>query len=96
MGKLGLVGLVLAGLFLTMLAGCSGKVSKGNYDKIQNGMTRAEVEKILGKPTEEAGGGGVAGEITGSAKVLTWADGEKSIMVTFVNDKVTLKAQTGL
>jgi len=90
------VGLVLVVFFAAMLAGCGSKVSKGNYDKVSNGMTQAEVEKILGKGTEEAGGGGVLGKITGSGKAITWKDGEKSIAVTFVNGKVATKVQQGL
>ena len=39
---------------------------------------------------------GAVGNLTGSAKVMTWKDGEKTITVTFVNDKVALKAQRGL
>ena len=38
--------------------GCGSKVSKGNYDKITNGMTVAEVEGIMGKGTEESAGAG--------------------------------------
>ena len=91
-----LVAMVVGGFMLALLGGCGGKVSKSNYDRIDNGMTQAEVEKILGKPTDEAGGGGVLGKITGSGKVLTWTDGDKSIAVTFVNDKVTTKIQKGL
>ncbi len=95
-GRLVLCGMLLAGLALAVLPGCSSKVSKSNYDKINTGMTVAEVEGILGKGTEEAGGGGAIGNLAGSAKVMSWKDGDKTITITFVNDKVTLKAQKGL
>jgi hypothetical protein len=36
-----------------LLAGC-GKISKKNFDKISNGMSRSEVEGILGPGTEVA------------------------------------------
>ncbi len=31
-----------------------------------------------------------------SGKILSWTDGEKKITVTFVNDKVVAKTQSGL
>ena len=89
-----LIGVLMLGLILLFLSGC-GKVSKSNYDKIENGMTVSQVEGILGKG-KEAGAAGAIGNLTGSVKVITWGDDKKSITVTFVNDKVTLKAQKGL
>jgi len=88
-----LVVLLLAGMALS-LAGCS-KVTKGNYDKIKNDMTKAEVENILGKGEDSGGKVGV-GDVSISGAVTTWTDGDKQITVTFVNDKVTAKAQKGL
>ena len=90
-----LTGLALIGLLLAGLVGCS-KITKENYDKIETGMTLAEVEGILGKGTEKAGIAGAVGDLTGAGKVMTWGDEEKSITVTFANDKVTVKAQNGL
>lgn len=89
-------GLVIAGLMCILVAGCGSKVSKSNYDKINNGMTVAEVEGILGKGTEQAGGAGALGNLTGSARIIAWTDEGRTITVTFLNDKVTAKAQTGL
>ena len=92
-----IVYLLVAGMAAAMLAGCGGsRVSKGNFDKLQNGMTQAEVEKILGKSASQAGGGGAVAGITASGKILAWTDGEKKITVTFVNDKVVAKTQLGL
>jgi len=90
--RLVLVGLLVAGLATTFVVGCGGKVSKSNYDKIENGMTVEEVKDILGEPAKTTGGG--VGALSG--KVMTWEDGDKQIVVTFANDKVTLKSQTGL
>jgi hypothetical protein len=95
-GKRALVGLLMFGLMATMLAGCGSKVSKDNYEKVKAGMTLAEVEGILGKGTEKAGVGGALGNLAGSAKVVEWKDGDKSITATFLNDKMTTKIQTGL
>jgi hypothetical protein len=89
------LGLLLIGLVVPVLAGCS-KVNKENYDKIETGMTFKDVEGILGEGTEKAGIGGAIGEIAGSGKVVTWGDEKKSITVTFANDKVVAKAQKGL
>ncbi len=90
-----IVGVALLGLAVLVLSGCN-KLSKSNYDKIQNGMTSSQVEDILGQGTEKAGAGAAVGNLGGSAKVITWGDEKKSVTVTFVNDKVVLKAEQGL
>jgi hypothetical protein len=89
------------------LAGCSGsKVIIGNYEKIKDGMSLKEVEGILGTGKEQASSGvNVPGVSAGgvsvpgmqmSGKAMVWQDGNKSITVTFINDKVAGKAQSGL
>jgi hypothetical protein len=80
---------------LALACGCS-KVSKANYDKVEVGMTTSQVEAILGKGTEKAGAGGAIGSLAGSGKIVTWGDENKSITVTFANDKVVAKAEKGL
>ena len=87
--------LVLVTALLSGAIGCT-KVSKENYEKVQSGMSLSEVEGILGKGTEKAGLGGAIGNLSGSAKILTWGDEEKSITITFANDKVVAKAASGL
>ena len=92
---------VLAGVLLlavtgAALTGCGSKVSKDNYDKIKDGMTLKEVEGLLGKGEVQTDLGGSIGSVTGSAKVVRWSDGDKSITVTFVNDKATVKTSSGL
>jgi len=78
-----------------LVMGCS-KVTAENYDKIQTGMTSAQVEQILGKGTEQSGGGLAIGDLSASAKTVTWENGDKSITVTFANDKVLMKVKKGL
>jgi hypothetical protein len=93
-----LCGLVLAGFVLAMLPGCGAKVSKSNYDKVKDGMTLAEVEKILGKGEAVASVSGALGDLAGSSKTYKWvneADGI-TITITFVNDKMQLKTATGI
>jgi hypothetical protein len=86
-----LTGVVLIAFLAVVVTGCS-KVTKANYDKIENGMSRADVEKILGKG--EASGGGV-GDISGA--IVKWAKNDDVwITITFANDKVVTKAQNGL
>ena len=88
--RVALVCIVLLGLGMIMLAGCGSKVTKSNFDQIKTGMTVAEVEAILGKGTESTGAAGAIGSLAGSVKVMAWKDGDKTITVTFANDKVAL------
>src|SRR5437588_11356830 len=47
--------LMLAGVLCLVLAGCGpSKLTKENYDKIQNDMTLAQVAEILGSGTKQA------------------------------------------
>ena len=93
-----LCGLLATSLMMVTMVGC-GKgvdVSKEAYDKVETGMTLAQVEAILGKGELQAGGSGGIGGLTGSAKIYKWVDGDKTITITFANDKVKTKLQTGL
>ena len=83
---------LLACLLIVGLVACA-KVTQENYDKIKDGMTAKEVEAILGKPVEGEGGGVALGGMSAGTKV--WKDGNKKISITFMNDKVTLKAKDG-
>jgi hypothetical protein len=90
-----------------LLAGCGkSKVSKENYDKIQNGMSLADVEKLLGKGTDDSGdGANVAGQfgvdVVGTSgggtgvKTYVWESGNKKITVYFKQDKVVNKNAAG-
>jgi uncharacterized membrane protein len=46
----------LAAVLLLGLAACS-RVTADNYDRLQTGMTRAEVHALLGAPDKVSGGG---------------------------------------
>jgi len=83
-------------LIAAVVGGCGSKVTQANYDRIQIGMSRAEVEDILGEGTAKGGAGFAVPGMSASGMVVEWRDGDKSISVTFLNDKVTLKTQTGL
>ena len=71
---------------LVALAACT-KITQENFDKIRDGMTRAEVESILGTPSESSSAG-VAGISGGSA---TWKGDAGTITIQFFNDKVRMK-----
>jgi len=64
-----------------------GKLTKANADKIKEGMSKAEVEAILGpgKAKADAGKGGV----------YIWQEDGKSITITFVDDKATVVLKAG-
>ena len=79
-----------------LLAACGSAVSQANYDQVKNDMTVAEVEGILGKPTETKSAGGAIGEMAASGQTSVWKDGVKEIHVTFVNGKVVAKTQKNL
>ncbi|MDC9519541.1 DUF3862 domain-containing protein [Pseudoalteromonas sp. S327] len=69
------------------LAACS-KVSLENYEKIEVGMDKAEVEAILGSADNCV------------EKALhtncVWGDESKNIEITLVSDKVTIYSKHGI
>lgn len=74
-------------ILLILLLGCGSKLTQENFDKIQNGMSMAEVKSILGEPAEAQSVG--LGPFSGVS--ATWKDKKTVINIHFVNDKVTLK-----
>lgn len=94
--------LTLAASMLLALAGCERKVDDAHFDRVANGMTLAEVEKILGSGTKQdvggvsISGGGIAGsKSSNSQSTYVWQDGNREIAITFVNDKVIQKNKSG-
>ena len=73
--------------FCVLLAACS-KVNQENYAKLKTGMTKAEVEALIGEPTECAGAIGLTS--------CTWGDEKAFISVQFAADKVMLFSGQGL
>ena len=84
------VGLALL-LCSTLLLGCASKITQENFEKIQSGMTQAEVTAILGEPTESSSIG--LGPFGGTTS--TWKDGGRTITIQFVNGKVFAKVFSG-
>ena len=77
-----------ASLLLTMLAGCGGtKITRENCQKITELMPRAEVEQILGPPTQSYQG------------ILTWrgkTSEQRIIVVLDEEQRVSEKTCEGL
>jgi hypothetical protein len=73
--------------FCVLLAACS-KINQENYSKIKAGMSKAEIEHLLGKPTECSGALGMSS--------CTWGDQKTFISVQYAADKVVLHTGQGL
>jgi hypothetical protein len=73
--------------FCVLLAACS-KVNQENYSKISAGMPRAEVENVLGKPTQCSGALGMSS--------CTWGDQKSFISIQYAADNVVLFSAQGL
>ena len=72
---------------LLTLAACS-KVNQENYSKLSAGMPKAEVEKLLGSPTDCSGALGMSS--------CTWGDKNSFISVQYAGDKVLIFSGQGL
>jgi hypothetical protein len=87
------------------IAGCGDSVTDENFAKINNDMSRKQVEKIMGGEGDEetSGGFGVSssGLMTGNStennpiKTFSWKSGDKMIIVDFRGDKVVNKSKRG-
>ena len=78
--------LLIAPLFLSI--GCDrlagSKLTKANYDQVSIGMSKSQVETILGKPTSAE----TKDMLIFKKTTYRYEDGEKFAMVTFKNDEV--------
>ena len=73
--------------FCVLLAACS-KINQRNYSKLSTGMTKAEVEQLLGTPTDCSGALGMSS--------CTWGDQKSFISVQYAGDKVLIFSGQGL
>ena len=75
-------------IFLTVLlilSGCSGsKLTLANYNKVTTGMSKAQVERILGPPTSVD----KVDMFIFKKTTYRYEDGKKFAMITFKNDEV--------
>jgi hypothetical protein len=79
--------LLIAALFFSV--GCNrglsgSKLTKANYDQISMGMSKSQVETILGSPTSAE----TKDMLIFKKTTYRYEDGEKFAMVTFKNDEV--------
>src|SRR5262245_11273254 len=81
MFRLGLAAALV--IWCLCLAGCSSKITRDNFDKIKTGMSRSDVEAILGSPTKTRGD-----EKTNSA---IWQDDDNMITVVYQDGKVVFQ-----
>ena len=77
--------LVMATLLLASACDRSGsKLTSANYDQISMGMSKSQVETILGKPTSVE----TKDMLIFKKTTYRYEDGKKFAMVTFKNDEV--------
>ncbi|WP_339525375.1 hypothetical protein [Pseudomonas sp. EA_35y_Pfl2_R111] len=70
-----------------LLAACN-KINQDNYTQLKAGMSKNEVEGLLGKPGECAGALGMSS--------CTWGDEQRFISVQYAGDKVMMFSGKGL
>ena len=70
-----------------LLAACSN-LTQENYSRLKPGMARAEVESLLGKPSQCSGALGLSS--------CTWGDTERYVSVQYAGDQVLLFSAKGL
>ncbi len=91
--KTQLLGLLFAALVLLSLGACNrdalsgSKLTSANYDQISLGMSKAQVETILGSPTTAE----TKDMVIFKKTTYRYEDGAKFAMITFKNDEVDSK-----
>jgi hypothetical protein len=101
--KYGRLAVVLA--LCLVIPACKNKLTKANVEKVKEGMTLDEVEKIIGKGNKETGdGSNVAAQFgvalpatpTGNApEIYTWESGNKTVTLYVREGKVLKKVESG-
>ena len=91
MKKIYSLALIIAALLVSS-AGCnrtltSSKLTIGNYDQITNGMTKAQVERIMGPPTSTE----TKDMIIFKRTTYRYEDGAKFALFIFKNDELDSK-----
>ena len=88
-----LLGLVLAVLLLASLGGCNrnplsgSKLTSANYDQVTLGMSKAQVETILGTPTRTE----TKDMLIFKKTTYRYEEGKKFALIAFKNDEVDSK-----
>jgi hypothetical protein len=85
-GKYGILAVLVIGAFC--LAACGeSRINQTNFEKIQTGMSLAQVQAILGEPTEASS----MDLAVFSGTASKWRQGDVTITIQFVNGKVVAK-----
>jgi hypothetical protein len=79
---------VLAVLAACVLLAACNKITQENYTQLKSGMTKAEVEKLLGEATECTSALGISS--------CTWGTQESFISIQYAGDKVMMFSGKGL
>jgi hypothetical protein len=85
--------ILLCGLLLTFTPGCNrnaltgSKLTSANYDQVTNGMTKAQVERIMGPPTTIE----TKDMVIFKKASYRYEEGLKFALFTFKNDELDSK-----
>jgi outer membrane protein assembly factor BamE (lipoprotein component of BamABCDE complex) len=81
----------LLALSLAGLSACApGKrISKANVDQVTEGMSKKQVESILGPPTETD-----KGSVSSNSATYVYRQGKDTVTIVFKDDKVQSKDST--
>ena len=92
MKKIALIAL-LCGTLLALTPGCNrnaltgSKLTLANYNQVTNGMTKAQVERIMGPPTTSE----IKDLLIFKKTTFRYEDGPKFALFTFKNDELATK-----
>lgn len=81
---------VLTAIMLHGLTACDSGPDERAFDRVENGMSKAEVYDILGEPTDTSSL--QLGGLSGTSAV--WENDDTRITIQFVNDAVKVKQFT--
>jgi hypothetical protein len=78
-------------LLLAFSVSCIGKrITKANVDQVTEGMSKKQVESILGQPTSSK----IEGPITTRQTTYVYRQGKDTVTIVFKDDKVQSKDST--
>ena len=82
---------VLALMLVLMLDSCIGKrITKANVDQVTEGMSKKQVESILGQPTSSK----IEEPATMKRTTYVYRQGKDTVTIVFQDDKVQSKDST--
>jgi len=83
--------LMLVLMFVLMLDGCMGKrITKANVDQVTEGMSKKQVESILGQPTSST----TENPAIMKQTTYVYRQGKDTVTIVFKEDKVQSKDST--